>query len=667
MKFTPDLPRPEDNSVTAVRHVDTMSPQEAAAPGRAAQRLAEPIAGYLTELGKTLKSQMYNEGLLHIKTTMEQAASDATQRPGDYLSASASYSKARDAASQWIQNRPYDKDIQKQLQQELTGLYSSGSLDIQRWVTRQAASQALAKSQAVVQSWTNSGAKGGVGSLAYAQSTRGIIASTMGLQSALGDDATKLILQKRLSALDETTAKYGIDTGQAQVVLDNLRANKYKYLTTQAAGELNRAAQDALKAQKAQHAAGLSYMEQETFTAASMNGNPDPQQVATIITQGTPAQVAEYKAKLAAYRQAYDQKQELLASTPEEQNRLVEAAQAKIAADPTHAVEHSIVYNEVARQAAQLQNLYATDPAQYGMNLPQTQALLKRAGQTVDVTTGAGFHLQAQALDAMYNKFGVAQADRMYLTNDQLATLRQNYVQAPPAQALQELSTLEKTVPAAYYPNLMRQLYSKEGLPTSALFYDPAMNPNSPATQASFAVLKAVDTMSVQSLKANVEQTSPGNAPVVSAAIASKWSQVSPGLGAAALTLPYRQTFEKATYYHILQGDDPTTAAQHAYNDLFGQYTFNGKWMFPANTDATTQRRIEAYGQEVIGKTVLAGYQEGSDALKAEQAALMASNHWQYIPGADSYLLLDANGFIVKDNTGNPVNFRRLAGMVGQP
>ncbi len=676
-RFEADLPRPEDNTVTAVRHVNTMSPQEAASGEEELSRtLGGPVARFIHTYSDGIKAAQYAKGSLQVKQTLSQAATDATSDPAQYSTALPRFTAAKSKLALQIANAGYPESVAKQLQLDVgeQSLHYNGA--IQAYVVAHQRRDGLLSTQQGAVNWITTAAQSGVDSPTYGMAVNHIAllgqnATTAGWLTKQDADSWQ---QKQLNALDTQTVQAGIDGGQAQQTLSNLQAGKYKYLEGSQRERYMKAAQDAIHAQQVQNSVGVSNLADNMVANYETTGEVTGQEIAAFNAAATPEQRARYTPLFAAARTAYTTNQSLQQLPLADQEAKVAKLQQTLKAPSNNQDAKIRLVNMVSREVSARVKAFHADPVSYAWSTPFGQQQSSLNGGQVNTQTRAGFLLQQKVVDAMYDQQqGIDRAKgqtpteaqaaaRTYLSKQDVASIRQGYVTSDPASAAEWLNQFDSHIPAAIRSNVEKQLFGTKGLPPSALIYSPGM----PAED--FAALKTVDGMTVQTLKAGIKEQNNGQLPAdAPSAIAQYWNQAKPALGMAGMTMPYGATYEKLTYYNIAQGMTSSQAAQAAFKTMFGDYTFNGKWMFPANTSAATQSQIQEYGAQMIEKTPLYGYEGHEREMRQEQAVLAKDNTWQYIPASNSYVLLNADGFLVRNGEGKPVSFNFADAQANRP
>ncbi|MHB8414004.1 MAG: hypothetical protein ACYDB1_01220 [Acidiferrobacteraceae bacterium] len=680
-RFTPQLPRPGLNTETAVRNVRTVSPQEAAQPaerlGSDIERAGETADKFLGMYAHSIQTTQYVKGSLGVKTTLDNAEAAVTSNLGDYGNAMTKYNAAKTQAALQIANSGYDPVVQKDLQQVLAQRYLAGSLRVKYFATKAAEADGKAAAGTLVRNLTTSAASSGVGTYAYDYAAQHIAGLTdkMVASGWYTPGQAKALEQQNLNTLDAQTVEAGIDGGHAAQTLSDLEAGKYKYLQGAAREKYMKAAQDAVHAQQIQNSAGVTNMADNMVANYETTGGVTGQEIAAFNATATPAQRAKYTPIFAAARTAYTTNQSLQQLPLAAQEAKVVKLQQTLKVPSNNQDAKIRLVNMVSREVGARIKAFHADPVSYAWSTPFGQQQSSLRGGQVNTQTRAGFLLQQKVVDAMYDQEqGIdpakgqsptpqQQAQRVYLSKTDLANLRTGYLGANPASAAEWLDSFDSHLPAAIRLNVEKQLFGPKGLPASALIYSSGM------PVQDFADLKAVDNLTLPGLKDSIKAQTGGVLPAKAPGdISQYWNQAAPALGMGALTLPYRETFEKLTYYNIAKGMDSAQAAQDAFKTMFGNYTFKGHWMFPANTSTSTQAQIQAYGAQLIEKTPLYGYEGQDAAMRQEQAVLAKDNTWQYIPASNSYVLLDGDGVtsgsgnLVRGADGKPISFTYVMG-----
>lgn len=647
-RFTPELPRPEDNSQITQHPIAPAdrSPELAARPGLAWARAAEDVADVSLKLVQMQQQNQFTEGQLDISHKLDAAETRIRETPGGYATAAQDYKAAYDGINQGIANSDYDAPVKARLQRAALAMYSASNLKLGYWAWQKNKSAALTRDDLAAQDLINRAAQAPVGAPSrelFYKAIGSIADSRVG--TLLTKDDADALNAPRYNAADVGTYEYllsnsptaalnFVNNEKASPYLDSVQRSKMRMQATAKLQELA----DANLA-STNHLAGEAI--DNVFTTGSAPAGMLSQVRAGYAGVKNGAKyLANFESGVKMAQAIHGDIQVMSQEPLDKQRQMLLDKEAWANAPGDDIEERQAGYNRLVETYNQNSQLLTTDPRAYADKL---------LGQPqYATTTPAGEARRMAAVDEVYTKLGVTNGP--LLTKAQAASAAQRYINlsaSDPAGALQWLANVSKQYPKQYVGRVKEQLFQL--LPPSAWILDGDMHDPSGA-----ASVMATDHMSVSVLRNAIGKQEVGQA---DQAIGQAWGPIEAALGPAGDKI--KPVFQKLAYNFVAhQGMAPSAAAARAQKILFGNYAFGpagSKWMFPANAEASyglSQQKIMDYGDYVIRTADYAG---GPDATSF--ARLHQQNTWQFYPQTNTYVLVDANGNTVVGADGSPIHF----------
>lgn len=644
--------RPLDNSQTIVRELPHVQPGEIAADySRRGEALASTIRFADTVINIDAENQ-YNKTMPQLRDQLNQAAQSVIQDPRDYANAKANFSAQYGSIlSSVAENESLMPGVRRELAKQLQLQYADLHAKVNNfWYTNYKRDTAQSNDNNV-NSIINGDAAldprselykahvGEIGQTRAALTTNGMFLKSVTDAMTTGD----------LANHDLTNAKRQliINPDRASALIGKTQtASVYQHLTADQWTALRKVADDTLKAHRAQAAVG-ALMQGKEATQSLLNGGPglSPAQYQSVVSQLTPEQAAEFKLHYGVAADVGGTLAALKSAPTATWDSAVQTAYTDMKAGGPHSIEATMKYDALKTAADARMSAIKKDPAAYA----QSTGL-------VPPFDPQHIHASIAAQDAWNKTNGVTNGD--VVPKPVIQSIVAQYANEPDAmKAAGQLNQLYRRF-GPDLPKVAPELFGKDGLPPSAQFYTPGVDP------VDFARLRMTDKYpSFESMKGALDNQGI-DSKAITAATTAQFKVIAPALGYAADSKEFGDVFNKLTAQIMLEqgaNRDQNAAVAEAYNTLFGQYDYHGTWMFPKeyagkNNMNVSEQDIMDYGNDVISKVVPQGYTEGSAVLSQVRSGLLGHASWQFLPTQRQYVLMDG-GLPVRDAFGKLVSF----------
>ena len=647
---TEPLQDQRDAQVLAL-HMPETNPEAIARPiEQGNERVLGVAAGFLNDMIRVHQKNQYDEGLANLTTAVDSSEQRIKQDPSNYKTASLQHAADYQTALAGMEKAGYDTSVVEALNKAGQNLYAESSTKISAWGYQQAVHAGIANTGHVQQVLADHGALIDPTLPAYANVQSQIQARGNALVASKLTDQEDAdgINKNALTYLDRQSVSVQMEKSPS-IALKMLGASPdksvWKNLTPAQWAQYRNEAVTRAKAQAEQSDVQYGITARNAITSITQSGHADPAQMTYLLTHGTPRQQAEVKDAVNTATATHGAVAEFQELPYSQQGSYLLKLKAEARSTSPDATLNVTKYNAVAAQYDANTQLVNKNPYQYILNDPSFQAQTRG----LDASTPQGAQRIMAAVQSTAQREGISAP---LLDPALKARLVATYKGATPDQARGLLQHYE-TLYGPFWPKVQPELFGKGGLPVSAMITDAN------TTQQVFEQLKGVDNVSVKDLS---KLLTDNNIPVstITPSISKYWSSVQPALGATAVSTEYADTYTKLVYSNVLHGQNPEQAAKSAYDTMFGDYNFTGKWMTPKNMPLTgsslygtngSLQGMQEYGAKVIADTKLVN---NSTTIKHE---LQVHGSWQFLPQENRYVLLDSNGYQVMDVNNIPVSF----------